>query len=155
MSRKVFSRKVLIKVLVTTNKELCIYIQSQMNKMLNAVITDCFFVKTGYTNRIICFILYSSIFWGFFFAKGGEGHFFWEEMQSQNLCCKVATWKIWRFFMKPALYLHVLLIMEYNVCEVIVLIFSLHNALNWTNKTKDMIAACCSDSIIWLLFHLI
>lgn len=155
MSRKVFSRKVLIKVLVTTNKELCIYIQSQMNKMLNAVITDCFYLlkRDTQTESFVssCILQFS----GGFFAKGGEGHFFWEEMQSQNLCCKVATWKIWRFFMKPALYLHVLLIMEYNVCEVIVLIFSLHNALNRTNKTKDMIAACCSDSIIWLLFHLI
>lgn len=58
MSRKVFSHKVLIKVLVTTNKELCIYIQSQMNKMLNAVITDCFYLlkQDTQTEQFVVFV---------------------------------------------------------------------------------------------------
>lgn len=69
MSGKVFSHKVLIKVLVTTNKELCIYIQSQMNNAKRCYYGLLLFVKTGYTNRIICFIFYSSIFGG-----GGAFH---------------------------------------------------------------------------------
>lgn len=95
MSRKVFSRKVLIKVLVTTNKELCIYIQSQMNKMLNAVITDCFYLlkRDTQTESFVssCILQFSGVF---FLLRGVRG------ISSEKRCSHkifVAKWQLGKF----------------------------------------------------------
>lgn len=132
MSRKVFSHKVLIKVLVTTNKELCIYIQSQMNKMLNAVITDCFYLlkQDTQTEQFVSSCIHQ--FSGGGLLRRGEGGAFHLKrdavikslLQSGNL-------ENLKLFHETSPLLACLLNNGVQcVCEVIVLIFSLHNALN-------------------------